>query len=342
MKNKIVDDIESLIDNNRSSVLAFAYNNKNRYFNDFIEMLSFFDNYDSLLYKKIISKLNGPNLNDIQVYLQNISELVIIYYILRTYNKNFIFEPKYNGGKNSECCFDIGNITVNIEVKCPNYDKRIGEEQQDGITVLPGYRYDDKGLADIIIDDIYHTCNMSSSINQISLMDNKLKDFLCSGNQKFSNKSSHFNILVISLEIFNDLDEWYRYLYGKQGVFTNNSFYKGKYDNIDAILLTNIVAGHKGNFCSDINLWLLDNYFNLLCPYSLSLSKDKKKFYKDYGIDLFGNETKLFFQYLKEIENMELYLSNEEINEINLFQISCFIEWRKSLNNKNKFSSELF
>lgn len=39
---------------------------------------------------------------------------------------------------------------------------------------------------------------------------------------------------------------------------------------------------------------------------------------------------------------MELYLTNEEINEINLFQISRFIEWRKSLNNKNKFSSELF
>ena len=30
---------------------------------------------------------------------------------------------------------------------------------------------------------------------------------------------------------------------------------------------------------------------------------------------------------------MELYLSNEEISEINLFQISCFSEWRKSLNN---------
>ena len=115
-----------------------------------------------------------------------------------------------------------------------------------------------------------------------------------------------------------------------------------KYDNIDAILLTNIVAGHKGNFCCDINLWLLDNYFNLLFPYSLSLSKDKTKFYKDYGIDLFGNETELFFQYLKEIDNMESYLSNKERNEINLFQISRFIEWRKSLNNKNKFSSELF
>ena len=82
MKNKIVDDIEHLIDKNQSSVLAFAYNNKNRYLTDFIEMLSFFENYNSLLYKKIISKLNGPNLNDIQVYLQNISELVIIYYMM--------------------------------------------------------------------------------------------------------------------------------------------------------------------------------------------------------------------------------------------------------------------
>ena len=39
---------------------------------------------------------------------------------------------------------------------------------------------------------------------------------------------------------------------------------------------------------------------------------------------------------------MESYLSTEEINEINLFQILRFIEWRKSLNNKNKFSLELF
>ena len=57
MKNKIVDDVERLIDNNRSSVLAFAYKNKNRYLTDFIEMLSYFEKYDSLLYKKIISKL---------------------------------------------------------------------------------------------------------------------------------------------------------------------------------------------------------------------------------------------------------------------------------------------
>ena len=54
MKNIIEDDVERLIDNNRSSVLAFAYNNKDRYLSDFIEMLSFFDNYDSLLYKKLL------------------------------------------------------------------------------------------------------------------------------------------------------------------------------------------------------------------------------------------------------------------------------------------------
>ena len=41
MKNIIEDDVERLIDNNRSSVLAFAYNNKDRYLSDFIEMLSF-------------------------------------------------------------------------------------------------------------------------------------------------------------------------------------------------------------------------------------------------------------------------------------------------------------
>lgn len=333
MKNKIVDDIEHLIDNNRSSVLAFAYNNKNRYLSDFIKMLSFFDNYDSLLYKKIISKLNGPNLDDIQVYLQNISELVIIYYILRKYN-NFIFEPQYNGKKNPECCFDMGNITVNIEVKCPNYNKRILEEQQEGINILPGYRYDNKEFADIVIDDIYHNYNISNSINQISLMDNKLKDYLRSGNQKFSNKPSHFNILVISLEIFNDLDEWYRYLFGKQGVFTNNSFFKGEYYNIDAILLTNIVAGHKGNFRSDINLWYLDNYFNLLYPYSLSLSDVKKKFYNDCGVYLFGNETKLFLQYLRAVENMKSIFTNKKINEINLFNISSFFEWRNLLNSR--------
>ena len=48
MKNKIVDDIEHLIDNNKSSILAFAYNNKNRYLTNFIEMLSFLENYNSL------------------------------------------------------------------------------------------------------------------------------------------------------------------------------------------------------------------------------------------------------------------------------------------------------
>ena len=76
-------------------------------------------------------------------------------------------------------------------------------------------------------------------------LDNKLKDYIISASNKFpTDSNNYFNILVVSLDIIADLDEWYSYIFGEGGVFTDGSFVSEDYNNVDAILLTTAEAGH--------------------------------------------------------------------------------------------------
>lgn len=68
-------------------------------------------------------------------------ELIVIYYLLRRYSgNNSNYEPKLCGGDNSECNFIIDNICVNVEVKTPNYSKRIVQEQAESLKIFPAER----------------------------------------------------------------------------------------------------------------------------------------------------------------------------------------------------------
>lgn len=230
-----------------------------------------------------------------------------MYFILRKYNDKFEYEPKYNGGYNPECSFLHENKTVNIEVKCPNMEKRVDAENRNTLKIfaaerIPEYDKNLSELTKIITPNIEK--GHFSGIEVNARVDNKLKDYLISGQKKFPvSDDNNFNILVIALEIIPDLDELYSYIFGSNGVFTKNTFVKDSYDNIDAILLSTPVCGHKAwTKYMDVNVWNLEETLNFLLLDPNKEHSETGKYYMSYGIHLFGNLSKNFLDFQQKLD----------------------------------------
>lgn len=313
---KIILDRLNKADN--KNPLKVAYTNGLRYYKDFIDMLERFKlNLTDKEVKEIIDKLQLDKKFDEQQYFQSVSEITVLYYILRKYNNNFIYEPKYNGNKNPECSFKYLNKTINVEVKCPNLSKRIEQERNDKLKLELPERIPNHGevIEDVI--NIVEPCLMDSrysGVEEKKRLDNKLKVYLESASKKFpETDDKYFNILVISLEIIPDLDEWYLYLFGDDGVFTNNSYVTCDYSNVDAILLTTPVCGHKGDpKFKEINTWNLEETINLLFLNPKKQESDNGKFYFKNAWKIFGDLIYNFNEYLKMLDQQ----SKEEWQEI--------------------------
>ena len=300
--------------------LTDAYKRGHRFYEDFVEMLGFFkDRLKTKEYKDIEKKiLIGCSQTDEQSYFQCMSELIVLYYVMRHFgNKdNFKYEPKYNGGFNPECSVEYGGKTVNIEVKCPHMGKRMDIESHNTLKIAFAERMPSKSVYDNVVKDLHHIIcpyldnSRYSGMEIIPRMDNKLKDYLEHSQKKFPFGDNHFNVLVIALEIPQDVDEWYGYLFGDNGAFTHNTYIKTNYDRVDAILFCTPICGLKRWECyPNINVWYLEETINLLlfdprkeCEKSNMQFTEKGKFYRDYAIDMFGNLTKDFLNFQKELD----------------------------------------
>src|SRR5690606_24620195 len=78
-------------------------------------------------------------------------------------------------------------------------------------------------------------------------MDNKLKDYLLSANEKFSDNSSEeeLNILVVCCPDLLSMQDWFFYMFGVGGLFTNDSYHSPlDYNNVDSVILTNMYHRH--------------------------------------------------------------------------------------------------
>ena len=130
----LVRRIEDLIQNNNTIFpLTVAYKKDSRFYSDFIDMIKTFEeNLSKKEQNSIYDKIKTAySRSDIQVYLQCNCELMVLYYILRKFNFNFKYEPKYNGNYNPECSFEHNGVVVNIEVKTPDYSNRIKQENTE-------------------------------------------------------------------------------------------------------------------------------------------------------------------------------------------------------------------
>lgn len=294
--------------------------NGSSYWDDFLQVI---EDYKKVLSAQEFNHFLDKSQLDCKIglnqYLQFSSEVTVVDYIIRNY-KEFKNEPKYNGNKNPECSFVYGGRTINIEVKCPDFTKRIKQENLDGVKLYAAERSSNKDDYDQLVEYLEANIEGDHHIQTIDRMDNKLKDYLISAHQKFPvSDVLNFNILVIALDIIPDMDEWYSYLVGENGVFTDRTYIKEDYSNVDAVLLTNVQDGHMGHdVYLNTNCWQLENYISLLIldPRKVGVN-ELGKYYADEAVSLFGGLTCSFlsFQYKLDQNND---IRNCQINEINL------------------------
>ncbi len=295
-----------------------------KYYKDFIELLEDFNNHlkDKEMIE-LIDKLQLKSDFNQPKYLQFVSEITILYYILCKHNCDFKYEPTYNGKKNPECSFRYRDKTINIEVKCPDLSSKIESDMNKNMKIsfqgrVPSECYSEakEGMNYII-----NTSNLEGSdYNGFEIekrLDNKLKDYIISASEKFpKDENGYFNILAISLNTPGDLDDWYSYILGYGGVFTNESFVDENYDNVDAILLTNIQSGHiRWKEDNGKDLWNLEKYINLIF---LNPQKAKdNKFYYEYATSIFGDMTEKFNAYVKSSYKNNISFGNEILDKFN-------------------------
>lgn len=188
----LVQRIEDFIQNNDSIFpLTVAYKNGSRFYSDFIAMIktfeaNLFEKEQDNIYNKIAT---AYSINDVQVYLQCNCELMVLYYILRKFNTGFKYEPKYNGNYNPECSFEHKGVVVNIEVKTPNYSKRIAQENSNSLKFFAAERIPDKQA---VIEELSGMINLDDTdyegVEELSRLDNKLKDYLEHSQKKVSKR----------------------------------------------------------------------------------------------------------------------------------------------------------
>lgn len=314
-------DIISIVENSKvTHPIAVAAVNGNSYWTEFLQVI---EDYKKALNEEEYNRFLDKSQLDCKIsmgqYLQFASEVTIVDYIIRNYS-NFINEPRYNGKKNPECSFHYRDRTINIEVKCPDFTQRIKQETAKGVKVYAAERFPNKNDYEQSKKFIESNIKDSYQVQNVDRMDNKLKDYLISAHSKFpTSNSSYFNILVIAVDTIRDMDEWYSYIFGDNGVFTSKTYIKDDYSNVDAVLITNVQHGHMGtNVDLNINCWKLENYVSLLFldPRKQSVN-GLGKYYKDVALNLFGGLTRDFLSFQIKLD---------EVNDIRNSKISRLVD----------------
>ena len=352
------EEIAELVEHSKVEHPIFISAKENRkYWKDFLLLTKDFrEKLSEKEYREFLSKSKLDKQIDIGQYLQFASEVTVTDYILRNFEE-FVNEPTYDTRMNPECSFKYQGRTVNIEVKCPDYTKRRTQENVD-VKTFAADRLPNKEVLQDVTKIIDEKLPENETVGIIDRLDNKLKDYLVSAHNKFpTSDKSYFNILVIALDIISDLDEWYTYLFGNEGAFTENSFIEEDYSNVDAILLTNIQHGHMISPLHEdenFNCWHMENYLSLLFLNPLKEENSTlASYYFNNAINIFGPQTADFLQYQCELDkaNMNKYYPILESHKIESEQFDRILfdywinfkitdneiisEWSKTLQTRN-------
>lgn len=260
---------------NQSQLLSFELNNKfvatPAYATGLTEALNYlaphlrFSQRKDLCFNKLGLESGGVSE---QSYIQHAVELTVCAHFARLFPEGFIYEEKVNPPKDVDCTVRVGGNKFNIEVKCANFTKKEAVDKSEGFKIGALGRLTDYSE---VVADLQSLFSMNGhSLSAQQHMDNNLKDFLISAQGKFSSSSSEneLNILVVGCDDAMDMQKWYSYLYGIQGLFTQDSYADAsEYDQVDLVLLTNLYHRHKDPASKDklSGHWQLGEAFCLLC-----------------------------------------------------------------------------
>ncbi|MEC5407102.1 hypothetical protein VOM14_16270 [Paraburkholderia sp. MPAMCS5] len=234
-------------------------------------------------------QLQKPVLNEVQ-YLQAACELSICGYFAGKFPSTFKYEPVITAPKDVDCAFESRGFRFNVEVKCADYSKKNELDQTAGIQLGVFGRHPELMK---VHEDLKKALSNDPAGRPVLLqphMDNKLKDFLISAHGKFAD-STHddtLNVLAVCGDGPSDMQKWFGYLYGWQGLFTRDSYHPMKeYERVDVVLLTNLYHRHYKYREKD----QLANHWDLGKAFTVSFSNPFRQRDKRHAIEQFTTTT---------------------------------------------------
>jgi hypothetical protein len=217
-------------------------------------------------------------------FLQAACETAVSASIASAFPNSFEYEPKLNPPADVDCAFSCNGYRFNIEVKCPDYSKVHAQRERDVFNIGAfGRMQDFKGVAADLME-LFESGEKPLEVQPH--MDNKLKDYLLSANKNFPENTDEkeLNVLLVCCNDSMDMQKWFFYMFGGQGLFTPSSFHKPQatshkpqdYSKVDAVVLTNLYNRHY-SYQSKTKIedhWSLGNSFNLIFK-NRSIQKEK-------------------------------------------------------------------
>jgi hypothetical protein len=269
----------------------------------FIKETNMIDDY---ICNKMVSAKNG--VFDLEMYYQNLYEVMIIYYLLVHYINSdlcstlqtVVYEPPGAGNKKLEYSLVIDgtkldnfdNIYINVEVKTITCDPFI---QESGVHFRNGQKFikplfkdvDLKTSAEGINLDNYIILEHSTHTRQIS---KKIKEI----SSKFEQYTNTINIGFIVINHATSLEEFFTYLFHpEKGLLFNLDF-----NNIDCLVFFSLTATPD---------FLMEDMYERNHVFSLLFDKRPGaiKYYEALGLDNFASIDNEVSSLFKEYANRE-------------------------------------
>jgi hypothetical protein len=219
-----------------------------------------------------------------KTFIQGAVETATARFFGEKFPTDFKTEVKLRNGsdKDVDCSFKDGGFAFHVEVKCAEFKHRDQPVSEDTIKVVVAGRMPDRGkgakdtLLASIAEGLAKQNKPKKSSVDVKSMDNNLLDFLTNAQEKFNPAAGddELNVLLVGCDDANDLQMWFNYLHGSEGMFTNQPFSDAsKFNLVDAVVMTNQYHKHHAFFDKNVkDAWTLDNGFNIIFrnPFALS------------------------------------------------------------------------
>ncbi|EGR2232576.1 hypothetical protein VCSRO25_3402 [Vibrio cholerae] len=254
-----------------------------------INILSSFMTPTQLKNLKLDLQLEGETFNEAK-YIQAACETSISATLANLYPNCFKYEHKVNPPKDVDCAFEVDGFQFNVEIKCADYSKKNKIDGENAFKLGALGRLSDFQDVAKQLQELFENVEDSSGLVKKPLilqqhMDNKLKDFLLSAHSKFSSTIhlKTLNILVVCCDDTTDMQKWFHYMYGVQGLFRQDSFHpNAEYNRVDVVILTNLYHRHYNYYEKDKveGHWDFYNAFNLICSNPFRMADKKNEIIK--------------------------------------------------------------
>lgn len=179
-------------------------------------------------------------------FLQGASELSVAHHIKHCGATKFETDKRVNSTNNRDVDVFAKLMALSIctEVKCPEES----ESNEAGFYLRTDGRIPNHtGIHEDLRAQV-EAAHPDMTLKLAKNKDNALNQFLTEAHLKFDPDSSvdDLNILFVACGDHANMNSWHRYLYGRGGLFTANSFSPPQqYRNVDVVILSNLKYRHQ-------------------------------------------------------------------------------------------------